>query len=338
MNAFAAYASSATAFARRHCVVTGGLGFIGSNVAAALVAGGARVTVIDALVPGHGGDLRNLSEHGETISLLLADIGDAAAVRTAVANAEYIFNIAGQVSHRDSMQDPLGDLDLNTRSQLSFLETVRTENPDARIVYTSTRQVYGRPARLPVDETHPTNPVDVNGVDKLAAEHFHLIYHQVYGVNSTVLRLTNVFGPRQCLRWDGLGFLPVFVRRALKREQLTVFGNGEQLRDCLYVDDVVDAILRAASSRCAAGEIFNIGHTETLTLAAIAATIDSATGCGVTHVPWPNESAAIDIGSFRTDCTKADRVLGWHPRVSFEAGLCHTLEFYRSRPRYLSST
>ena len=325
-------------FVGRRCVVTGGLGFIGSNLVIALAADGARVTVVDALVEGHGGDRRNLAELGECVEIIRADIADTESVKSAVGDAEFIFNLAGQVSHGESMRNPVRDLDLNTRSHLAFLETIRTTNGDAKVVYTSTRQVYGRPLRIPVDETHPTAPVDVNGVDKLATEQFHLLYHRVHGVRSTVLRLTNVYGPRQCLRVNGLGFLPVFMRRALKGEPLTVFGDGDQVRDCTHVDDVVTALLRAASSPCAEGEIFNIGHTEHLSLSAIASAFDAATGCGVRNIPWPNGSEAIDIGSFRSDSSKACRMLSWHPRVPFEEGLCSTLDFYRARPWYLSST
>ena len=322
--------------AGRHCVVTGGLGFIGSNTVHALAAAGARVVVIDALVPEHGGDERNLDGVTGTVQVVRADIADADAVGPAVRDAAVVFNIAGQVSHHESMVDPLRDLDLNARCHLAFLEVLRRENPTARVVHTSTRQVYGRPRYLPVDEEHPTVPVDVNGIDKLAGEQFHLLYGRVHGLPVVALRLTNVYGPRQSLTKEGLGFLPVFVRRALNGDDISVFGDGSQLRDCLHVDDVVRAMALAATNPDAPGEIFNLGHADALSLLEIArlTTVAAATGATVHTVPWPDDLAAIDIGSFQGDFAKAKRVLGWDPAVSFAAGIATTLEFYRERPWY----
>jgi UDP-glucose 4-epimerase len=318
-------------------VVTGGLGFIGSAVVHRLAAEGARVTVVDALVPTHGGDPDNVD--GLDVDVVVADIG-AAEVADAVAGADVVVNAAGQVSHLASMRDPIGDLDLNVRSHLALLETLRSAAPDARVVLTSTRQVYGRPRYLPVDEEHPTAPVDVNGVSKLACERFHLLYHQVHGLRSTVLRLTNVYGPRQHLERDGLGFLPVFVRRALADEPITLFGDGSQQRDCLHVDDVVDAIIAAALVDGAAGEVLNLGHPDALPLAEIAAITLAAAGtsAGVIVEPFPDDLARIDIGSYRGDYSKAHRLLGWEPTISLEAGMTSTVASYRERGWSPSST
>src|SRR5262245_6952641 len=240
------------------CLVTGGLGFIGSNLALALAAGGARVAVVDALVPQHGGNRRNLDGAAAPISVTIADIGERAAMAPLLDGADVVFNVAGQVSHLESMTDPLRDLDLNVRSHLALLELVRELRPGAVVVHTSTRQVYGRPRYLPVDEDHPTAPVDVNGVDKLAGEQFHMIYSSVHDMAISALRLTNVYGPRQCLVRDGLGFLPVFVRRALQGESIQVYGDGEQRRDCLHVNDVVRALALAALTPDAVGHVFNL--------------------------------------------------------------------------------
>jgi nucleoside-diphosphate-sugar epimerase len=261
-------------------------------------------------------------------------------VPPAVRGADVVFNVAGQVSHHESMTDPLRDLDLNARSHLAFLEILRAVNPTARVVHTSTRQVYGRPRYLPVDEEHPTAPVDVNGIDKLAGEQFHLLYARVHHMPISALRLTNVYGPRQSLVLDGLGFLPVFVRRALNGEDLSVFGDGRQLRDCLHVDDVVRAMALAAASPDAPGEVFNLGHPDALTLFEIAELTAAAAGAGTTvgRVPWPDHLAAIDIGSFQGDFAKAKRVLGWDPQVSFADGIARTVAFYREHPWYRSST
>jgi len=316
-------------FFGRRCLVTGGLGFIGSNLALALVDAGASVTVVDSLVPRHGGDRRNLED--AAVQVVIGDIADPAAVAEPLRQAEYVFNMAGQVSHVDSMAEPLTDLDINARSQLAFLELVRELNPAVRIAYASTRQVYGNPQTSPVDETHPIEPVDVNGVSKYAAEHFHLLYHRVYGVPVTVLRLSNVYGPRQRLDGDHLGFLPVFMRRALANEPIAVYGDGSQRRDCLYVDDAVAAIL-AAPSPAAIGEVFNVGHHEHLSLGEIAEAIIAATGGGeVVSVPWPRDEMRIAIGSYWTDYTKATKLLGWRPTVSLDEGLRDTVAHQRSR-------
>ncbi len=251
-----------------------------------------------------------------------------------------MFNLAGQVSHLASMDDPLADLDLNARSHFALLELVRRNNPDAVVVHTSTRQVYGRPRYLPVDEAHPTQPVDVNGIAKLAGEQAHLLYARVHDLKVSSLRLTNVYGPRQNLTRSDLGFLPVFVRRALAGEPIELYGDGQQFRDCLYVDDVVAGILLAAATADTAGEVFNLGHPEAITLHQIATTLIDIAGAGseLRLVPWPSEHERIDIGSFQGDFTKASRQLGWAPDVDFASGARRTIDFYRTHEWYRSST
>jgi nucleoside-diphosphate-sugar epimerase len=323
------------------CVVTGGLGFIGSNVTHELVRQGAHVRVIDALIEGHGGDRRNLADLGAgglPVEILEAEIGDPA-VADVVADADIILNLAGQVSHIASMRDPLRDLHLNATTHASFLEIVRRVNPTARVVHTSTRQVYGRPLRSPVDELHPTSPMDVNGVAKLAGEQLHLVYHTAYAMPTTSLRLTNVYGPRQRLDSDELGFLPVFIRKALVGEQIRIFGDGAQRRDCVYVADVVDAILSATAPE-AIGRVFNVGHVIDHSLAEIASSIIEITGSagGLRLVAWPDDHQRIDIGSFHTDGTTIAEVLGWKATTTLDEGLRATATFYRDHPWYLSST
>jgi nucleoside-diphosphate-sugar epimerase len=318
------------------CVVTGGLGFIGSNVAHELVGQGARVRIIDALIDGHGGDRRNVA--GLDVDIVEAEIGDDS-VADVIAGADVIFNLAGQVSHIASMRDPLHDLHLNTVTHASFLETLRRVNPGARVVHTSTRQVYGRPLRSPVDELHPTSPMDVNGVAKLAGEQLHLVYHTAYGMPTTSLRLTNVYGPRQRLNSDELGFLPVFIRKGLLGEQILIFGDGAQRRDCVYVADVVDALL-AATAPEAIGKVFNVGHVVDHSLAEIASAIIEITGSrgGLHLVAWPENHRRIDIGSFHTDGTTIAETLGWKATTTLDDGLRATATFYRDNPWYLSST
>ncbi|MGZ4679186.1 MAG: NAD-dependent epimerase/dehydratase family protein [Ilumatobacteraceae bacterium] len=318
------------------CVVTGGLGFIGSNLSHRLVTHGATVTIVDALVAGHGGNRRNVA--GLDVEIVEAEIGDPI-VAEAVADAEVIFDLAGQVSHIDSMRDPLHDLHLNATSHASFLEILRRVNPTARVVHTSTRQVYGKPLRTPVDELHPTRPMDVNGVSKLAGEQLHMVYHSAHSMPTTSLRLTNVYGPRQRLSSDELGFLPVFLRKALIGEEIHIFGDGAQRRDCVYVDDVVDALL-AATAPEAVGKVFNVGHVVDHSLAEIASAVIQATGSGggLQLVPWPDDHQRIDIGSFHTDCSMIAELLGWKATTSLDEGLAATAIFYRGHPWYLSST
>jgi UDP-glucose 4-epimerase len=323
-------ADLASRYAGKRCLVTGGLGFIGSNVALALLEGGADVTAVDSLEERHGGDRRNLE--GSEAGVVIASIADRDAVAGPLARADFVFNLAGQVSHLDSMTDPLRDLDINGRSQLAFLEHVRHVNPRAVIVYSSTRQVYGRPKRLPVDESHPLDPVDVNGVSKLAADRLHRLYCRIHGIPTSVLRLSNVYGPRQRLDGDHQGFLPAFVRRAMEGEPITVFGDGSQRRDCLYVDDAVTALLAAAWSEQARGEVFNIGHHDHESLLDIAHAVVDAAGNGeVVRAPWPADRERIAIDSYWTDYGKATRLLGWEPTWSLADGLASTLAHHRAR-------
>ena len=321
------------------CVVTGGLGFIGSNLVHRLVAEGVAVRVVDAVVAEHGANPRNLDAiDTSSVEVLETDIGDAR-VAPLLRGVSHVFNLAGQVSHTASMTDPVRDLELNTITHARFLEMLRVENPEARVVHTSTRQVYGRVDRFPVDEHTPARPIDVNGVAKLAGEHLHMVYARAHRMSITSLRLTNVFGPRQRLTSDELGFLPVFVRKALQGESIELFGGGEQRRDCLYVDDVVDAIL-AASTPKALGAVYNVGHVRSHSLREIADELTSLAGTGseVVTTPWPPVHRRIDIGSFETDSSAIRHDLGWEPATDLTTGLRNTIDFYREHPWYLSST
>jgi len=320
----------ASSFSGARCLVTGGLGFIGSNLALTLHRAGAHVTVVDSLVPRHGGNRRNLD--GAAMEVIVADVGNATAVSEAVARADYVFNLAGQISHVDSMEDPITDLDLNTRSHLAFLELLRRVNPEAPVVYASTRQVYGRPQYLPVDEDHPVSAADVNGISKYAAEQFHLLYSRAFGMKACALRITNVYGPRQRLLGDHQAFLAVFLRHALENQTIAVYGEGEQQRDLLHVDDVVAAFLLAVRCDEAYGDVFNLSHEEACTVRQVAETIVAAAGSGaVESIPWPPERARIDIGSYRGSFDKAKRVLGWSPGIGFADGIAATVAYYKPR-------
>jgi UDP-glucose 4-epimerase len=313
-----------------HCVVTGGLGFIGSNLAVVLDKASAKVTVVDAAIPRHGANGHNLD--GAGVAVVEADVSDAAVVSPVLRGADYVFNLAGQVSHVDSMEDPLTDLDLNARSQLGLLELIRQYSPTAVVIYASTRQVYGRPTQLPVDEKSAPSPVDVNGVSKLAAEQLHRVYADVHGLRTCALRLSNVYGPRQRLLGDHQGVLPVFVRQALLGEPITVYGDGSEERDCLYVDDVIGAMIKAALTRASSGHVVNLGHSERFTVRQIAEIVANAAGNGeVRTVGWPCERRRIAIGSYYADCSKARALFGWAPRITLADGLSRTLGYYRSR-------
>ena len=316
-------------FHGKRCLITGGLGFIGSNLAHRLVGLGARVHLVDSLVEGHGGNSFNLAGIAASVDVTVADIGDAIQMRPVVAGQDYIFNLAGQVSHIDSMRDPLQDLDINARAPLALLEVCREVNPDAVIVYTSTRQLYGKPAYLPVDERHPIRPVDVNGVSNVAGEMFHLLYHDVYGLKTVSLRLTNTYGPRMLLHHNRQGFLAWFVRQALERGTISLFGDGGQRRDLNEVEDALDALLLAASTPACLGHAFNLGHPEVVSLKQIAlALAELAPGLTVECVPWPEEKKRIDIGDYFADFSAFRQATGWSPKVGLKDGLARMLAYY----------
>src|SRR5512145_124385 len=250
-------------------MITGGLGFIGSNLARELAALGARVLIVDSLISEYGGNLFNISGIEDRVRVNVADVRDESTMAVLVGEQDVIFNLAGQVSHIDSMRDPYTDLDINCRAQLSMLEACRKHNSRVRIVYAGTRQVYGRPDRLPVDESHLVRPVDVNGVNKAAGEAYHLLYSQVFGLHACSLRLTNVYGPRQLIKHNRQGFIGWFIRLAIEGGDIQIFGDGSQLRDFVYV---ADAFLRAGASEACNGEVFNVSgdtpvsHRELTTL------------------------------------------------------------------------
>lgn len=325
-------AALASRFAGQRCLVTGGLGFIGSNLALTLAAAGAAVTVVDSRMQGQGANPRNLDDSERPVDVVEADIGDRTRMEPLVAEADVVFNLAGQISHLDSMSDPLVDLDGNTRSHLQLLETLRALRSSAVIVHTSTRQIYGRPRYLPVDEDHPVQPVDVNGITQWAGEQLHLLYAKVHGLRACSLRLTNIYGPRLRLTADRQGVIGVFVRRALLGAPLRVYGDGAQRRELLYVDDAVEALLAAAVRSEATGRVLNISHHEALTLRQVAEEVVAAVGAGAVElVPWPAERETIDIGDFVSDCAAARAALGWRARTRFADGIRRTIEFYRER-------
>jgi UDP-glucose 4-epimerase len=314
----------------RRVLITGGVGFIGSNLARQLVELGADVLLVDSLIPDYGGNLFNLAGIEHRLRVNIADVRQASTMNYLVHDREVIFNLAGQVSHIDSMRDPHTDLEINCRSQLTILEACRQRNPAAKVVFAGTRQVYGRPERLPVDESHLVRPTDINGINKAAGEYYHLVYNNVFGVRACSLRLTNVYGPRQLIRHDRQGFIGWFIRRALEGGVIQVYGDGSQIRDFVYVDDVADAFLRAGASDAVNGDVFNVGGREPIAHRELVAMLLAESGRGsVQFVEWPDDKRRIDIGSFYSDSSKFQGVTGWEPAVGLREGFRRTLAFYR---------
>lgn len=318
-------------YRNRRVMITGGLGFIGSNLARHLVDLGADVLLVDSLIPDYGGNLFNIDGIESRVRVNIADVRQASTMNYLVRDREVIFNLAGQVSHIDSMRDPETDLDINCRSQLTLLEACRRHNPAVKVVYASTRQIYGRPERLPVDETHLVRPTDINGINKAAGEQYHLVYNHVFGVRACSLRLTNIYGPRQLIRHNRQGFIGWFIRLALENGTIQVFGDGSQVRDFVHVDDAADAFLRAGATDAVNGLALNVGGHEPVTHKALVTLLLDVAGAGrMQMVEWPAEKKKIDIGSFYSDSSRFTEATGWTPRVSLRDGLSGTLAFYRA--------
>jgi dTDP-glucose 4,6-dehydratase/UDP-glucose 4-epimerase len=317
-------------FSGADVLVTGGLGFIGSALARRLVELDARVVLVDSLIPEYGGNLFNIDEIRDRVTVDLTDVRNAAAMASLVKSREFLFNLAGQTSHLDSMTDPLTDLNINAAAQLSILEACRLYNPTVKIIFASTRQVYGRPQYLPVDEDHPLNPVDVNGINKLAGEWYHLLYNHVYKIRACCLRLTNTYGPGMRVKDARQTFLGIWIRHLIEGKPIQVFGSGTQRRDFNFVDDVVEAMLLAAADPASEEKVFNLGSKEHISLHKLAAMLVRLNGTGrYDVVPFPAEREVIDIGDYYGNFSKIIDALSWSPNVSLETGLSRTLAFYR---------
>jgi UDP-glucose 4-epimerase len=317
-------------FAGANVLVTGGMGFIGSNLARRLVDCGARVTLVDSLIPEYGGNPFNVHDIRDRVEINVCDVRDRYAMEYLLRDRDYLFNLAGQTSHLDSMDSPEKDLEINAAAQLAILESCRRVNPRVRIVFASTRQLYGRPQYLPVDEDHPIRPVDVNGINKLAGEYYHLLYSSVYGIPACALRLTNTYGPGMRVVDARQTFLGIWIRQLVEGDPIRIYGDGTQRRDFNYVDDCVDALMRAGTDPRANGRVFNLGSEEVISLADLAALLVRVGGGGsVVRVPFPAERKAIDIGDYYGDYGQIRSTLGWEPRTSLAEGLERTVHYYR---------
>lgn len=317
-------------FENKNILITGGAGFIGSNLAIKLVELKANITIVDSFIPEYGGNLFNLEPIKNKVKLNISDVRDEHSMKYLIKDQDYLFNLAGQTSHIDSMNDPYTDLEINARAQLSILETCRRYNPRIKIVFASTRQIYGKPQYLPVDEKHPLYPVDVNGINKMAGECYHIVYNDVYKIRSVVLRLTNTFGPRMRVKDARQTFLGIWIKNVIEGNKILVFGDGKQIRDFNYVDDVVNAILLAAQSNEVNGMIFNLGADDPINLEDAAKLIIK-----ISHksnyelVPFPADRKTIDIGDYYADYKKIKSKLGWQPKVKLKDGLKLTIDFYK---------
>ena len=324
-------------YRNRPVMITGGVGFIGSNLARRLVDLGANVLLVDSLIPGYGGNLFNIADIKDRLRLNVADVRQESTMNYLVRHVDVIFNLAGQVSHIDSMRDPYTDLEINCRSQLCLLEACRRNNPKAKVVYAGTRQVYGKPDTLPVTEQHLVRPTDINGINKVAGEYYHLVYNNVFGVRGCSLRLTNIYGPRQLVKHNRQGFIGWFIRLAVEDREIQIYGDGSQLRDFVFVDDAADAFLRAGASDACNGEVFNVGGLEPVSHRDLVELLLEVAGTGrVRYVEWPEDKKAIDIGSFYADSSRFRAATGWTPRVGLREGLARTVAYYREHlPQYL---
>lgn len=319
------------AFAGARVVITGGMGFIGSSLARRLVALGAKVLLIDSVIPEYGGNPTSISDIRDQVVVDNSDIRGGYALPRLLDGQDFLFNLAAQTGHLDSMTAPEDDLAINCTAQLQLLEACRAVNPGIIIVHAGTRQIYGRPRYLPVDERHPLRPVDVNGVNKMAGEAYHLLYRDVYGIKSRSLRLTNVYGPGMRIKDARQNFLGIWLRRVIEGEPFEVWG-GEQRRDLLYVDDAVEAFLYAAVTPEVEGLALNVGGNEPYSLAALAEAIIEANGGGRYEIrEFPPERKRIDIGDFLTDDRCFRALSGWRPYIRLTDGLRLSLDYYRSR-------
>jgi UDP-glucose 4-epimerase len=318
----------------RKVLITGGAGFIGSNLAARLVSYGAQVTLVDNFADECGGNLFNVEWLGDRIRLNISDLRDESSLRYLLEGKDFIFNLAGKTSHLDSMDNPYRDIETNCLASLAILEACRKINPSVKIVYASTRQIYGKPDFLPVDEKHLLRPVDVNGINKMAGEWYHILYNNVHGIRACALRLTNTYGPRMRVKDARQTFLGVWLRLVIQEKTFEVWG-GEQLRDFTYVDDAVDAFIMAAASDESNGQIYNLGGESVVSLKGLAENLIAANGGGRFVIrDFPSDRKAIDIGDYYANFESIRKALGWYPRINLIEGITKSLSYYRNNLKY----
>jgi UDP-glucose 4-epimerase len=316
-------------FKGKKILITGGLGFIGSNLARRLVDLGSYVTLVDSLIPEYGGNLFNIEGYESKLNINIADIRDEYSMAYLIQNKDYLFNLAGQTSHIDSMQNPYIDLEINCKAQLFILEACKKHNSNIKIIYASTRQIYGKPGYLPVNEAHSLQPADVNGINKMAGEWYHILYNNVYNIRTCALRLTNTYGPRMRIKDTRQTFLGIWIKSLIEGKAIEIWGDGLQIRDFNYIDDVVDALLLVAFSETSNGQVYNLGSPEDINLKDLAKMLIEIYGCGKCQIiPFPKDREAIDIGDYYADYGKIKQALNWNPKTTLKDGLIKTLDFY----------
>ena len=316
-------------FTDKNILITGGLGFIGSTLAIKLAEADANITIVDSLIPDYGGNLFNIDPIKDKININVSDVRDQNSMDYLIQDQDYLFNLAGTLSHIDSMKDPFTDLEINCVSQLMILESCRKNNPDIKIVFAGTRGQYGKCLYNPVDEKHPLIPIDVNGINNIAGEQYHILYNKVYGIKACSLRLTNTYGPRHQMKHHRQGVLNWFIRQVIDNTTIKIYGSGSQIRDTSYVDDVVDAFLLAMMHKGTPGEVYNIGG-EAFSLIDFVEKLIEINGNGNYElVEYPDESKAIEIGDYIADYSKFSALTGWKPKTNLEEGLKKTLAYYK---------
>lgn len=314
----------------KNVLITGGLGFVGSNLAIRLVEEGARVTLVDSMLPLYGGNLFNIQPVRDRVVVNFSDIRDRNSMNYLVRDKDYIFHLAGQVSHVDSITDPFNDVEINVTGTLVVLEACRRFNPVARVIFSGTRGQYGPSVKLPVDENAPLNPMGTYAITNLAAEKLVLMYHDVHHVKGTCLRITNTYGPRHQMRHNRYGVLNWFLRLALDDETIPAFGDGRILRDFVFIDDLVDALLQTGATDAAYGDVFNIGSGGAISFIDLIGKIIELTGSGHSQfAPFTEERKALEPGDYWADITKIQKKIGWSPKVGLDDGLRRTIEYYR---------
>ena len=321
-------------FRRKKILITGGSGFIGSNLAIRLVEAGAKVTILDSLLPNFGGNKFNIASVKDKVQVKIADLRDQKVLDKLIVKQEIIFNLAGTLSHIDSMNDPFVDLDINCRAQLCLLETCKNHNRDVKIIFAGTRNQYGRALYLPVDEKHIQEPTDINGINSIAAEKYHLLYWRIYGISTVSVRMTNTYGPRHQMRHPRQGVLNWFIRQLMDGETVKIYGDGKQIRDVNYVDDVADALILCAKFKKTNGQVYNLGGAPVTLSEFVSCAIEILRHGKFKLVRFPRERLAIEIGNYVADIGKIEADLNWRPKVSIEEGIEKTIEYYRQYKKF----
>ncbi len=321
-------------FRNKKVLITGGLGFIGSNLAIKLVELGADVLIYDALIKDLGGNKFNIDKIKKDVRVIIDNLNNQKVIERAIRDRDYIFNLAGTLSHVDSMTNPLFDLNINCESQIFLLEACKKLNRQTKIIFSGTRNQYGKALYLPVDEKHMQEPTDINGINSMAAEKYHLLYSNIYGIRSVSLRLTNTFGPRHQMKHPKQGVLNWFIRVLMDKKEVNLYGDGTQIRDVNYIDDAVEALLIAAANNKTVGQIYNLGGGA-ITLKEFVEKVITVLGYGKYKlVKFPKERKNIEIGNYVADIKKISSDLGWKPNTTIDDGIKKTIEYYKEFKNY----